>query len=110
MKCLTTESGAGPSPVPLSFSARTVTVLVRPSTSCKNKTRGSQWRKCRYPKALLVYEGHGSGKNRPVSAKTCSWEQAAKRAQELRDSWDPEKVELKRLRKVCLWVLFFPLL
>jgi len=46
----------------------------------------------------LVYEGQGSGKNRRVSAKTRSWEQAEKRAQELRDSWDPEKLELKRLR------------
>jgi hypothetical protein len=45
-----------------------------------------------------VYEGQGSGKNRRVSAKTRSWEQAENRAQDIRDSWNPDKQELKRLR------------
>lgn len=98
MECQTTDTGAGLIPAPISFSANTVKVIVRHSANCKDKNRGSEWRKCRCPKALLVYEGLGPGKNRRVSAKTRSWEQAEKRAQELRDSWDPEKVELKRLR------------
>jgi len=98
MECQITDTGAGFIPAPISFSARTVTVLVRHSANCKDKDRGGNWRKCRCPKALLVYEGEGTGKNRRVSAKTRCWEQAEKRAQEIRDSWDPEKVELKRLR------------
>jgi integrase len=98
MQDVATNTGAENSPAPVSFSARTVTVFVRHSANCKDKERGGEWRKCRCPKALLVYEGQGSGKNRRVSAKTRSWEQAEKRAQEIRDSWDPEKQELKRLR------------
>jgi len=98
MENLAADTGAEFPPAPVSFSAQTVNVVVRHSASCKDKNRGGDWRRCRCPKALLVYEGQGSGKNRRVSARTRSWEQAEKRAQELRDSWDPEKVELKRLR------------
>ncbi len=98
MENLTTEIGAGAGPAPICFSAKTVNGMVRHSFGCKDRCRGNLWRKCRCPKSLLVYEGQGSGKNRRVSAKTRSWEQAEKRAQELRDSWDPEKVELKHLR------------
>ena len=94
----TTAIGAGLSPAPIPFSAKTITVIVRHGAKCKDKDRGGEWRKCRCPKVLLVYVGQGSGKNRRVSAKTRSWEQAEKRAQDLRDSWDPEKQELKRLR------------
>jgi len=93
-----TMTGAGLTPAPISFSVRTVAVNVRHSANCKDKKRGSEWRKCRCPKALLVYQGQGSGKNRRLSAKTRSWEVAEKRAEELRDSWNPDKVELKRLR------------
>jgi hypothetical protein len=92
-----TMTGAGLTPAPISFSVRTVAVNVRHSANCKDKKRGSEWRKCRCPKALLVYQGQGSGKNRRLSAKTRSWEVAEKRAEELRDSWNPDKVELKRL-------------
>lgn len=98
MQDVMTNIGAGFPPAPISFSAKTVAVIVRHSMACKDKHRGGEWRKCRCPKALLVYEGKGSGKNRRVSAKTRSWELAEKRAQELRDSWNPEKQELKRLR------------
>jgi len=98
MQDVTTNTGAEHPPAPVSFPAKTVAVIVRHSTACKDKHRGGEWRKCRCPKALLVYEGQGSGKNRRVSAKTRSWELAEKRAQDLRDSWDPEKQELKRLR------------
>jgi hypothetical protein len=93
-----TNTGAGLPPAPTSFSAKTVAVIVRHNGKYKDKHRGGEWRKCRCPKALLVYEGQGSGKNRRLSAKTRSWEQAEKRAQDLRDTWNPEKQELKRLR------------
>jgi integrase len=77
---------------------RTVTVITRHSAQCKDKDQGSDWRKCNCRKALLVYEGEGSGTNRRISAKTRSWEKAEKLAQEWRDRWDPEKQELKSLR------------
>ena len=98
MKDTLTDAGAGLSSAPVPFSAKTVTVIVRHSAACKDKHRGGEWRKCRCPKTLLVYEGQGSGTNRRVSAITRSWEQAEQRAQDMRDSWDPEKQELKRLR------------
>jgi integrase len=98
MESQRTEAGAGPDPAPVSFFSKTVTVFVRHSKNCKDRHRGGSWRKCRCPKALLIYEGQGSGKNRRVSARTRSWERAEHQAQELRDSWDPEKVELRRLR------------
>jgi hypothetical protein len=91
MENVTTDTGAEFPPAPVSFCARTVKVIVRHSEDCKDRDRGGDWRKCRCPKALLVYEGQGSGTNRRVSAKTRSWEQAERRAQELRDLWDPEK-------------------
>lgn len=73
-------------------------MIVRHSADCKDKAKGGDWRKCDCPKALLIYEGEGTGKNRRVSAKTRSWAKAEKAAQEILDSWDPEKVELKQLR------------
>lgn len=81
-----------------SLVTRTVTVITRHSADCKDKDKGSNWSKCRCRKALLIYEGEGSGTNRRISAKTRSWEKAEKFAQEWRDRWDPEKQELKRLR------------
>jgi hypothetical protein len=98
MESQISETGVGITPAPVSFCTKTATVVVRHSSSCKDRHRGGSWRKCRCPKALLIYEGQGPGKNRRISAKTRSWEQAEKYAQEIRDSWDPEKVELRRLR------------
>jgi hypothetical protein len=80
MQNLTTNIGVGFPPAWISFSAKPVAVIVRHSAACKDKHRGGEWRKCRCPKALLVYEAQGSGKNRRASAKTRSWEQAEKRA------------------------------
>ncbi len=91
------SDGAGTAPAPLFF-RRTVKVIVRHSADCKDRKKGSEWRRCRCPKSLLIYDGGGSGANRRVSAKTRSWEQAEKQAQEILDSWNPEKQELKRLR------------
>ena len=86
------ENPAGPFAI-----KRTVKVIVRHSAKCKNRKQGSEWRKCRCPKSLLIYEGD-RGINRRKSAGTRSWEQAEKAAQEFLDSFDKEKQELKRLR------------
>jgi integrase len=78
--------------------ARTVKVQVRHSADCKDKAKGSDWRRCKCLKILRVYEGGGPGSNRRISTRTRSWEKAEEQAQQLRDSWDPDKVELKRLK------------
>jgi hypothetical protein len=55
--------------------------------------------RCRCPKSLLIYDSTiSTSTNRRVSAKTRSWEQAEKYAQEYLDSFNPEKQELKQLR------------
>jgi len=77
---------------------RTIKVIVRHSADCPDKRKGTEWRRCHCPKSLFVYEGGGSGKNRRISCKTRSWEQAEKFAQAYLDSFDSEKQELKRLR------------
>lgn len=69
MENLKTETGAGTGPAPVSFSARTVKVIVRHGAICRDKNRSGDRRKCRCPKALLIYEGHGPSRNRRVSAK-----------------------------------------
>jgi len=75
----------------------TVSVFSRHSGVCIHRTKGGDWLKCGCSKALLIYEADRK-KNRMVSAHTRSWAAAEKIAQELRDSWDPEKQELKQLR------------
>src|ERR1700741_5211303 len=75
---------------------RTVKVIVRHSSTCKDKSKGAEWRKGRCSKTLLVYESD-KGKNRRISAKTRSWERAEDAAQELRDLWDPRLQRLKKL-------------
>jgi integrase len=77
---------------------RSVKVQVRHSPNCKDKKRGAEWRRCHCPKILRVYEGGGPGANRRVRTKTRSWEEAERQAQQMRDSWDPVKAELKRLK------------
>ena len=76
----------------------TAHVIVRHGATCKDKARGSDWRKCKCRKSLLVYDGGGSGGNRYISAKTRSWEKAEEEKQKWLDRFDPEKQELKRLR------------
>ena len=60
MENTSTDTGAGSLSAPV-FSAVTVNVIVRHNARCKDKDRGGDWRKCRCPKALLIYEGGGSG-------------------------------------------------
>jgi integrase len=76
---------------------RTVKVVVRHSANCMDRHRGSEWRRCNCRKSLRIYEGGGTGSNYHVTAKTRSWEQAEKLAQEYLDSFAPENQELKRL-------------
>ena len=77
---------------------RSVKVQVRHSPDCRNRDKGVDWKRCGCPKVLRVYEGGGSGANKRVATRTRSWEEAEKQAQELRDSWDPVKQELKSLK------------
>jgi integrase len=74
----------------------TVRVMVRHSQNCKDRRKGTDWRRCNCRKALYVYD---NGNERFVSAKTRSWTQAETRAQEMRDSLDPVKQELARLKE-----------
>lgn len=84
--------------MPLTTNAtRTATVFVRHSSDCKDKHRGSQWRKCTCRKSLLVYDGE-TKKQRKISSKTRSWEKAEGQAQSWLDQFDPLKIELKRLQ------------
>jgi integrase len=85
--------------MPISIARKSVSVIVRHSSSCKDKGRGSNWTKCKCLKSLLVYEGEGRGKNRRVSTKEWDWAEAEKAAQAIRDSWDPDKMELKARRE-----------
>jgi len=64
---------------------RTVSVYVRHKPECPNKGN-PYWRKCRCIKYLYLY---ANGTSRQISARTRSWEQAEKRAQEIRESFDP---------------------
>ncbi len=74
---------------------RTVKVIVRHSADCKHKDKGPQYRGCQCRKSLWIYE---AGRERRMTTKTRSWSEAEDRAKDIRDSWDPEKQELKRLR------------
>ena len=82
-------------PAPTTYTAR---VIVRHAATCKDKARGSDWRKCKCRKSLLVYDGGGSGGNRYVSAKTRSWEKAEDFQRKWLLQFDPKEQELNRLR------------
>ena len=73
---------------------QSVDVFVRHVKDCPY-SGGRDSRKCSCPKYLYIYK---DGTASRVSAKTGSWAQAEKKAQEVRDSWIPELAELKRLR------------
>jgi integrase len=77
---------------------RTVKVQTRHAVDCKDRDKGVDWKRCKCPKILRVYEGGGSGKNKRIATGTRSWEEAERQAQALLDSWDPVKTELARLK------------
>src|SRR5215468_1388485 len=72
-----------------------VDVFVRHVKDCSHQFKGRDFRKCSCPKYLYIYKDGAASR---MSAKTGSWAQAEKKAQEVRDSWIPEVAELKRLR------------
>lgn len=93
-----TEISTEANPTAVNPTMRTVKVQVRHSPDCKDRDKGVDWKRCRCPKILRIYEGGGSGANKRAAAKTRSWEEAERQAQDLRDSWDPVKQELKKLK------------
>jgi integrase/recombinase XerD len=70
-------------------------VYVRHSLDCLHQ-ENPHWRRCNCRKWLYVYR---DGKDSSRSAKTRSWEQAERVAQEIRDSWDPVKRKLAELEQ-----------
>src|SRR5437762_14073438 len=76
----------------------TVKVQLRHSIDCKQRHKGVDFKGCRCPKILRLYDGGGSGANRRITAKTRSWEEAEKQAQAYRDALDPVRAELNRLK------------
>jgi integrase/recombinase XerD len=71
----------------------TISLFVRHNPTCP-KRDDPQWKRCKCRKSLYIYE---NGKVRYQSAKTRSWEQAEKVAQQERDARDPVKRELVRI-------------
>src|SRR6516225_2864424 len=74
---------------------QSVEVFVRHIRSCPHQRKGRNFPKCSCPKYLYIYKDGAASR---ASAKSGSWSQAEKKAQEVRDSWVPELAELKRLR------------
>jgi integrase/recombinase XerD len=71
----------------------TVTVFTRHAPECSQKAN-PQWKRCNCRKSLYIYENN---KVTYKSAKTRSWEQAEKFAQQERDLRDPVKLELAKI-------------
>jgi hypothetical protein len=65
---------------------QSVEVFVRHTRSCPHQRKGRNFRKCPCPKHLYIYKDGAASR---VSAKSGSWAQAEKKAQEVRDSWVP---------------------
>ena len=99
-----TPAGAVDS-APVSFTRRTVKVIVRHSAKCRNKTTckekncdgGNECKHCNCPKSLLVYDGGGPGTNKRISAKTRNWKEAETLATKWREKWDPRLRKLEQL-------------
>ena len=80
-----------------------ITVYTRHTLECP-KRADRYWKRCKCRKALYICEG---GKNRRVSAKTRSWEQAERLAQAERERRDPVKrklqeIEMQEAQKISL--------
>jgi integrase len=74
-------------------STTTITVLTRHAADCPQRAN-PQWKRCKCRKSIYIYE---AGKVRYRSAKTRSWEQAEKVAQDERDARDPVKIRLREI-------------
>ena len=77
----------------------TIKVIVRHSKACKdeNPELGQDYKDCNCRKHIYIYE---NGKDRPISAKTRSWEKAEQMAQAERDKRDPLKQRLKEIERI----------
>jgi hypothetical protein len=67
---------------------------------CKDKDKGNDWHKCKCVKTMLLYDGAKPEGQRQwkQSTKRRVWEEAEQVRREWLDSFDPTKIELKRLR------------
>jgi len=82
---------------------RTATRFVRHDSEdcrCKDKDRGNGWQKCKCVKTMLLYDGAKPEGQRQwkQSTKRRVWEEAEQVRRAWLDSFDPTKIELKRLR------------
>ena len=82
---------------------RTATLFVRHDSKdcrCKDKDKGNDWQKCKCVKTMLLYDGAKPEGQRQwkQSTKRRVWEEAEQVRREWLDSFDPTKIELKRLR------------
>jgi site-specific recombinase XerD len=75
------------------LSTTTISVYTRHSPECPKKDN-PQWKRCNCRKSLYIYEG---GRVQYVSAKTRSWEQAERVAEEERNKRDPVEIELAKI-------------
>jgi hypothetical protein len=73
----------------------TVTVYTRDTADCP-KRDDRYWKRCKCRKALYIHE---NGRDRKVSARTRSWEQAERLAQLERDRRDPAKRLLQEIKE-----------
>ena len=77
---------------------RSAKVIVRHGPNCNHE------KKCNCRKSLLLYDPNGIPTKQglrtqvKVSAKTTSWDAAEKACREWLESFDPDKIEIKRLK------------
>jgi integrase/recombinase XerD len=73
----------------------TVSVYARHASNCP-KRDDKDWKRCNCTKSLYVFQG---GRDFRFSAKTRSWEKAENLKDEIEDSFDPVKNELRKLKE-----------
>ena len=82
----------------VSPSTTTVKVIVRHGPESKRLNPGlpQNYKNYNCRKSIYIYE---NGKDRPISAKTRSWEEAEQIPQAETDKWDPDKRKVKELEE-----------
>jgi integrase len=88
---------------------RSATVFVRHGAGCNKNceagTVSTEERKCNCRKSVTLYDQngiqtpHGLRTQVKLSAKTRNWEDAEKQCQEWLDSFDPDKIKIKKLEE-----------
>jgi site-specific recombinase XerD len=71
----------------------TISVFTRHSPKCPERDN-AQWKRCHCMKSLYIYE---NGRKQTVSAKTRSWAQAERAAEEERKKRDPVEIKLRKI-------------